>query len=214
MSTTRDEGAAGGVDLDGALAPPPGPSVFVTDAALTDLVLHARDAARTDRARSGLSRRKRWTVPLVVGGVVALTGAGTAAAYQLGVPPFQTADAGTQRTTTGIAVDYVNYRQRSVHCLAFIEFADVSAAQRRQINAFAADTNWSGYGQRIINAFPPAERTTLEQDERALDAIWPDLTRRTLLAVPGLRDTTSSGVPRVTGSALSCTDKGGQDGAP
>lgn len=183
MSTTRNRGVAGGVDLDGALAPPPGPSVYVTDAALTDVVVHAREIARTDRASSGLPRRRRWAAPLVVGGVVALTGAGTTAAYQLSVPPFQGLDAGTERTTTGIPVDYVNYRHRSVHCLAFIEFADVSAAQRQQINALAAGTHWGGYGQRIINTVPASKRTTLEQDVRALDALGPDLTRRAVAAL-------------------------------
>lgn len=216
MSTTRDNEPAHEVDLDKALAPPPNPSAFVTDAALADLVARARIAAETDAAGGGTRwwQRRRWAAPLVVGGVLALTAAGSITAYQLGVPPFQSVDAGTQRTTTGIPVDYLNYRHRSVHCLAFVEFADVSATQRRQINAFAADTNWSGYGQRLVDTVPATDRTTLAQDVHALEALGPDLTRRTIVAVPGLKDTTAPGVPRVTGTSWSCAGKGGQDGAP
>lgn len=215
MSTTQDEEPANEVDLDKALAPPPSPSAFVTDAALADLVAQARAAASTEPADGSQrrSQRRRWAIPLVVGGVLALTAAGSITAYQLGVPPFQSVDAGTQRTSAGIPVDYLNYRHRSVHCLAFVEFADVSAAQRRQINAFAADTDWSGYGQRLVDTVPAADRTTLAQDVHALKALGPDLTRRTMVAVPGLKDTTTPGVPRVTGTSWSCTGKGGQDGA-
>lgn len=148
------------------------------------------------------------------GGVVVLAGAGTTAAYQLSVPPFQTLGPGTERTTTGIPVNYVNYRHRSVHCLAFIEFAGVSKTQRQQINAFAADTDWSGYGERIIQTVPAADRTTLTADSGALDALGPDLTRRVTAAVPGLRATTTPSVARVTGLSVSCTGRGGQDGAP
>lgn len=88
--------------------------------------------------------------------------------------------------------------------------------QRKQINTLATGTDWTGYGQRLVDSIPAAERDDLDDEStalaRALDA---DLTERTLRTVPALDalDPAAEG-PRLTGSSLSCTQPGGQDGAP
>ncbi len=214
MTTRPTPASPSGRDLDTLLRPPPGPVVPAD--VVTNLVTatHAqtRLEAGSTRQRSGRGAC-RWTVPVLLAGVFALTAAGTTSAYLLGVPPFQTLESGVERTTTGIPVDYTNYRGRPVHCLAFIEFADVTPLQRRQINDLTTSTDWTGYGQRIINTSPVTTRTTLGDDNHALESLGPDLTRRTLANVPGLTGRPAPHEPRVTGHSLSCTGPGGQDGA-
>jgi hypothetical protein len=217
---TRDRSATGGglVDaaLDRLLAPGAEPGQWTSDEALADLVIATRVEVLQGTRTAVRPPKKRWVVPWVVGGAVVLAGAGTTAAYQLSVPPFQTIEQGVERTSVGIPVDYVNYRDRQVRCEAFIEFTEVTDRQRQQINTLVSGTDWTGYGQRLVESIPAAQRVTVDQEAQALSRdIDADLTARTLRAVSGVAapDPAAKG-PRLTGSSMSCTEPGGQDGAP
>lgn len=212
MNTHTAEEPTNGLDIDELLRPPPGP--VVPDDVLVNLVSSTRRQAEEHTVRGAERSRRRWTVPVLLGGVIALAGAGTTSAYLMQIPPFQGLEPGLERTTAGIPVDYINYRQRPVHCLAFIEFADVTPTQRTQINAFASRTDWTGYGQSIVDSSPTATRSSLDDDLRALQSLGPDLSRRTVAAVAGLSARPVPKEPRITGYSMSCTGPGGQDGAP
>lgn len=202
--------------LDRRLAPWPEPAQLVTGQTLDNLVMATRVEALEATLTVPRRPRRRWVVPWVVGGVVVLAGAGTTAAYQLSVPPFQTLEQGVERTASGIPVDYINYRDRPVHCEAFIEFTEVTDQQREQINTLATGTDWTGYGQHLLDSIPATERDNIDDESTALSrALNADLTERTLRAVPALDapDPAAEG-PRLTGSSMSCTQPGGQDGAP
>lgn len=201
--------------LNRRLAPWPEPAQLVTGQTLANLVMATRVEALEATLTVPRRPRRRWVVPWVVGGVVVLAGAGTTAAYQLSVPPFQTLEQGVERTASGIPVDYINYRDRPVHCEAFIEFTEVTDQQRQQINTLATETDWTGYGQRLVDSIPATERDNIDDESTALSrALDADLVERTLRTVPALDapDPTADG-PRLTGSSLSCTQPGGQDGA-
>ncbi|WP_020576830.1 hypothetical protein [Actinopolymorpha alba] len=214
-SRHADDGRFGCPDLDPVLVPPPDPAASVSEDTITDLLIRTREESLGRKSLRRLQGRKRWTVPLVAASAVALVGAGTTAAHQLNIAPFQTLEPGLERTTTAIPVDYVNYRDRMVHCQAFIEFSGVTSTQRGQINVLVADTDWTGYGQRLIDSVPASDRTNVDDEAAALgDALTADLTSRTLEAVPGLTAANQPGVPRVTGGSWSCRGPGGQDGAP
>lgn len=202
--------------LDQRLAPWPEPGQLVPGETLDNLVMATRVEALEATLTGARNPKKRWVVPWVVGGVVVLAGAGTTAAYQLGVPPFQTLEQGIERTARGIPVDYINHRDRAVHCEAFIEFTEVTNQQRQQINTLATGTDWTGYGQRLVDSIPATERDNLDDESQALSRLVDaDLTERTLRTVPalGAPNPTAEG-PRLTGSSMSCTQLGGQDGAP
>lgn len=208
-------GAQDDVALELLLALPPDPTALVSDEVLAEMVTTTKTEALHSPRKASRPPRKRWVVPFAVGGAVVLSGAGTTAAYQLHVPPFQTLEPGLERTTVGIPVDYVNYRDRRIHCEAFIEFSSVTPAQRHQINALATDTDWTGYGQRLVEGIPIGDRATLDGEGWALSqALDSDLTARTLRTVPGLAADASPKAPHLTGSSMSCTGPGGRTGAP
>lgn len=214
----RNRLRSGGVQDDAALqlllAPPTDPTSAVSEEVFAEMVSTTRAEALPISQKAGKPPRKPWVVPLAVGGAVVLSGAGTTAAYRLHIPPFQGLEPAIERTTVGIPVDYLNYRDRRIHCEAFIEFIGVTPAQRRQINALATDTDWTGYGQRLVQTIPAHDRATLDGEAQGLSqALLSDLTARTLRTVPGLTGA-SADAPHVTGGSMSCTGPGGQDGAP
>lgn len=196
------------------------------DQELNDLLLQARPSASGDaeviarqlagettsghRKTAGRPRRrwrKRLIIPIGVG-ALALAGAGTVAAYQLSVPPFQTVPQGLERTTDGVPVKYRTDAGTRVSCQAFVEFRDVTDLQRKQVNAMITDTSWSGYGQRMYNQLPTKLRGA---DHGAMgEAVLNDLEQRALEAAPGTTLRANHG-PTITGGAMSCSYP---DGAP
>jgi len=145
---------------------------------------------------------------------LALTGAGTLTAYQLGVPPFQTLDADVGRTTTGIAVTYINSSDRTVQCLAFIEYRNLDAAQRTALDQVATSTQWAGYGQRVLNALDLPDASPQAQNAAITEVVEQDLWRAAHTAVPTMVYMQDSDGPVFNGSSLSCANSGGVDGQP
>lgn len=158
---------------------------------------------------------RRWTsrgwaqkgilIPVGIG-VLAFSGAGTYAAYQLSIPPYVATEPGVERVSDPIPVNYRTDAGRRIDCLAYLEFRDVTAAQRERLNALSANGDWSGYGQRIYNGLPEANRQVQEGPEPMLaDRVDAELYALALKAVPGIGFRTGNGTPSIEGATIRCT---------
>lgn len=194
------------------------------DLDLDDLLLRARprstsradqlavDVALAARHRSGPIRR-RWSrrrIGLVLGGAVAglaLTAGGTLTAYQLRVPPFQTLGTGLVRIRPGIAADYTNIAGEPWNCDAFLEFADVTPAEVKQITAHVQAQNWSDLGP---SAYREAQRTSASRTVNALNGRYDEVVGDRLReeaeqALPGsVTDHPALNHDKYSGSSLPC----------
>ncbi|MGZ6772170.1 MAG: hypothetical protein ACXVGA_06530 [Mycobacteriaceae bacterium] len=118
----------------------------------TSAVVLAREVA-SEVAQIGVPRRARhrsWRIGILapVGlGLVALTGAGTYAAYQLSVPPFVATDPGVERVAKPVPIEFVTDSGMRVSCGWWAEFKNVTPLQRDQLNAMGTNREWRGYGQ-------------------------------------------------------------------
>lgn len=159
-------------------------------------------------------RRRRWLVASLAAGALTLTGAGTLAAQQLGMPPFQTLEAGVGRTSTGIPVTYTNSLNRTVDCLAFIEFRNLDEPQRAALDQVAVDAQWDGYGQRVLDDLDLPEASPQVQNQAITTAVGRDLWQAAHNAIPAMVYMQDSDGPVFTGFAMSCAGPGGIDGQP
>lgn len=205
------------LDLDELLRrSAPTPSTAASDTA----VLLARQtrgvhAGATPLSRVGPARRpRRWLVAAVAAGALALTGAGTLSAYQLGVPPFQTLEDGVGRTATGIPVTYTNSLDRTVGCLAFIEYRNLDATQRADLERVARSAQWSGYGQRVLDALALPDASPETQNNAIREVLQQDLWQAAHSAIPSMVHMQSSDGPVFNGFSFSCANPGGVDGQP
>lgn len=164
-------------------------------------------------------RRRPARIRMVVGAVaavVALTGAGTLAAYQLSVPPFQTLEdvAGVGRATTGIPINYTNSLGREVQCLAFIEYRNLTTDQRAAIEHASRADHWQGYGQRVLDDLDIPSASPERQNSAIFDVVGDDLWSAARKAVPGMSYMNNSDGPVYYGTSMSCANPGGVDGRP
>lgn len=185
------------------------------EGALDELLLQSRanisgnvEATARALARDTVTRelvatqpvRRRWTTMRILfptgAAALALTAAGTVAAYQLSIPPFQTTEPGIQRTTRSVPVDYQLASGRFASCDAFVETRDASTTQLDQIEAMIASTDWTGYGQRTYAALPESAQAVTTAPGPVGDVVLGDLKKRARAAAPGAE---------VTGGAISCT---------
>lgn len=169
--------------------------------------LAAEVAEQELRSRWSPRRWARKGILIPVGiGVLAVTGSGTYAAYQLTIPPFVATEPGVERVSDPIPVNYRTDAGRRIDCLAYLEFRDVTAVQRRQLNAMKAKGNWSGYGQRVYDRLPAANRQVQDGPETMLaDRVNVDLYARALKAAPGVGFRTADGTPSIEGATIRCT---------
>ncbi len=189
-------------------APQPPASV---DALARQLVREVGDQARG--AVPLRRRRGRRTIAAgALAGVVALSGAGTLAAHQLSVPPFQTLEEGIERAKTPVTVEYVNSLGQTVKCLAFIEYSNLSSEQRATIESVLQDEQWEGYGQRTLDSLGIPTASPNEQNQRLFNVVTNDLWQAAHRALPELELRSFDDVPTVTGASMSCAEPGGVDG--
>lgn len=169
--------------------------------------LVAAETAQLNRARPRVQRRwLRVGVLAPVGmGVVALMGAGTLAAYQLSIPPFVSTESGVERVTEPIPVDYTTDAGTVLDCNLWLEFRNVSDAQRANLNAMSTDSMWQGFGQRVYDDLPESHKGTQDGpeplwSERVDDQVYADALR----ANPGLTFRGSGDSPSLEGSTTRC----------
>ncbi|MTB85009.1 hypothetical protein [Nocardioides marmotae] len=151
---------------------------------------------------------------VVVASTFALTGAGTIAAYQLSVPPFQTLEDGVERARTGIPVTYTNSLGREVECLAFIEYRKLDAEQRAAIETASNDDRWEGYGERVLTGLGMPQAAPEAQNDAISDVLGEDLWEAARQAVPEMVYMEDSTGPVFNGWSFSCANPGGVDGRP
>lgn len=150
----------------------------------------------------------------VTAAALALSGAGTLAAHQLSIPPFQTLEEGVERAKTGIPVTYTNSLGREVECLAFIEHRNLSADQRSAIEEASRSEVWDGYGQRVLDELDIPAASPEEQNDAVFEVLGQDLWRAARTAVPEMTYMADSQGPVFNGSSMSCAHPGGEDGRP
>jgi len=189
---------------------------LVGRAACDAAVLLARQVGAAHMGAIPIARRRKpgWVAAAAAGCVFALTGAGTLAAHQLGIPPFQTTDPGTERAMRGVSITYTNSLHRQVDCLAFIEYRNLDAAERDRIEQVAGDGRWQGYGQRTLDRLGIPDATPEAQNQALTAVVFEDLWQAARSEVPGLAYMTQSNGPVFTGSSISCAGPGGVDGRP
>jgi len=179
----------------------------------TSAVLLSREVA-SEVAQIAVQRRPRhrfWRIGVLapVGlSLVALTGAGTYAAYQLSVPPFVETGPGVERVSKPVPIEFVTDSGLRVSCGWWAEFRNVTRLQRDQLDAMATNRDWRGYGQRIYDELPARNRKVRDwPGETFGKRIEEDLASRALAAAPGLtRGSASSGEEDavLTGSTIRC----------
>lgn len=150
----------------------------------------------------GQAGRRRWRrgarLPVAAAAAVLVAGGATVTAYQLGIPPFQTLDAGLARSGA-VPVEYRTDAGTLVSCQAFLEFREEDARTREAVNTMITEGDWADYGQRMYDALPPADRLVKTAPGPAGEAALEDLKRRALGAALPAGDT------RITGTSISCT---------
>ena len=159
-------------DLLARTAPAPSP----------EAVNSALQLARRTAAEQRRPARRHGRLPVVIAafaaGALLVSGAGTLTAYQLGIPPFQGTDPGSERIATPIPVEYTNSLGKQVRCQAFTEWEDLTEEQRATLNALGEDPFWVGYGDRILNSQEMQSASVLDQQQAVFDQVAEDLPRR------------------------------------
>jgi len=178
-------------------------------AATHELIESTRQAVERGRSVPTWHRRRSVRVGFVLAAAIALTAGASVTAAELSIPPFQTIDAGTERTTTAIPLNYVQTDGKPVRCLAFMEFKNLDAEHDTRVEAFIKTHEWSGFGQTIYDRAVARAKGSTEVDEfmdiddplyAEARAVFPGLPRS--FAV----DPTSQ--LSFAGSSMSCTAPG------
>lgn len=160
----------------------------------------ATQASDRPRARG---RRKRWLVPGLALGTLALTGAGSLTAYQMSLPPFISMTDGDSRTAK-VPVDMLTRDGTPVECGAYLDYRDLSPEQTKRLKAFVAATDWKDLGQRHYDALSSQEKAGPAQGSNiAADRAADEVVRRARQAVPGLTYLQPKGAS-ITMSSTSC----------
>lgn len=169
----------------------------------------ARRTAVEQRRPSRSIRRRPLVAAAVVAGALVVCGAGTLTAYQLGIPPFQTIDPGSERIATPVPVEYTNSLGKQVRCQAFTEWEGLTSEQRATLNGLGQDAYWVGYGDRVLAEQGLQTASVLDQEQAVFDQVGEDLPRRADAALRAAHDTPGRGTYH--GYAISCSP-GGADG--
>ena len=197
-------------DLDRLLADARKDATAPSDA-LARLI--AAEAVEQRTKKSKLSRRwlrRGMLVPVGVG-AVALSAATTYGAYQLSIPPFVTTEPGVERVSEPISVDYTTDKGTMLDCDLYVEFSDVTQAQRDALNAMSSNPRWDGFGQRIYDRLPAANRKTQNGpeplwSERVTEAVYAEA----LEEIPGLTMRSSDDTASINGATTRCEYPEGQ----
>ena len=173
----------------------------------------AYEIASRQRAKATTWRRRlRAGVVVPAGvGVMAVMGAGTYAAYQLSIPPFVATEPGVERVTEPIAVDYRTDAGTILDCDLYLEFRDVTPAQRLSLNELSRDPMWRDFGQRTYDSLPAKNRAIQDGPEELwADQVNEKVYAEALTSTPGLTFRGPTGSPSLVGSTTRCDYPEGQ----
>jgi hypothetical protein len=154
--------------------------------------------------------RRGFLVPVGIG-AIALSAATTYGAYQLSIPPFVESEPGVERVAEPISVDYTTDKGTVLACNLYLEFTDVTQAQRDALNGLSESPKWDGFGQRTYDALPAANRAT----QNGPEALWADrvseaVYEEAVASIPGLKLRAAAGTPSIHGSTTRCEYPEGQ----
>lgn len=135
-------------------------------------------------ARKKLPRGVVWGIFATA--AVLVTAGASVTAIQMGIPPFQSLEAGLQRTTTAITVNYVEAGGTAVTCNAFIEFRQLDAASEAKIESYISTQDWSGFGQDLFDTAEAQATPSSTVSSRLADAIDTALFEKTGEVLPGI----------------------------
>jgi hypothetical protein len=181
-------------------APSPSPEAVNTALQL------ARWTATEERRPARRHDRRPLVIVAFAAGALLASGAGTLTAYQLGIPPFQGTDPGSERIATPIPVEYTNSLGKQVRCQAFTEWEDLTAEQRTTLTMLGEDPFWVGYGDRVLTSQQMQSAPVLDQEQAVFDQVFQDLPRRAAAALAAAGQSSSTAVYH--GSAISCVPGG------
>jgi hypothetical protein len=123
----------------------------VTDG-ITRMVFATEAEARQGALAHRRPHRRGVIIGAVVAGAIALTAGASITAAELGIPPFQSIEAGTQRVATPVPVTYTESNGTPVTCQAFMEFRNLDNASQAQLASDIKKHDWSGVGQAAYDA--------------------------------------------------------------
>lgn len=217
MAVAEKNGPMGENELDALLRRS---AVTPSRAADATAVQLAREVRNEVAGPVPVRRRRPPRTRIIAGAVAAvvlLTGAGTLAAYQLRIPPFQTLEdvVGLRRSSNSVPVNYTNSLGREVECLAFVEYRNLTRDQRAALEDALQDDRWQGYGQRVLDDLDIPAASPEEQNSAIFEVVGDDLWEAAGGAVPGMAYMTDSDdSPVFYGTSFSCVNPGGVDGRP
>ncbi|MET4703797.1 hypothetical protein [Frigoribacterium sp. UYMn621] len=169
--------------------------------------------ATKEHTRPRKAVRRTWSRSLVWGGVAAgaliLTAGASVVAAQLGIPPFQGIEDGTERTTTAIPVDYVESDGHEVRCLAFMEFRNLDAAADAKIERFIKVSDWTGFGQGLFDSARANSTQSSTATSRLGTLVDAALFERAASVLPELQRGPANTTDVIfNGSSMSCSPQG------
>lgn len=168
----------------------------------------------TTQGLGGWWRRRSFRIAVTACGALVLAGAGTTAAYELSIPPFQAVPPGVVRIQPGIPVEYTDSLGRRVECLAFMEFQNVDGEQQARLATIAESPVWAGWGDRTLQDLALTDAPAAEQLMALGRAVDDEMRRQAGAVVPEMLFMSDSSRPTFSGSAMSCPESGGIDGQP
>ena len=155
-------------------------------------------------------RRKGLLAPMAIG-ILALSGAGTFGAYQLSIPPFVGLEAGVERVLEPIALPYTTDAGTVVECTMYLEFTDVTEAQREALNSLGTDPIWRDFGQEVYDGLPAESRAIQSGPEEVWSArVEQRVVDEAVASAPGLQLRADDGMPSVHGWTIRCEYPQGQ----
>jgi hypothetical protein len=172
------------------------------------LVGATRIEVARERSQRRSRARQRWTALGIAAGSLALTGAGTLAAYQLSIPPFQTIPDGVQRVSPAVPFAYDAVDGTREQCLAFLEFANLPESYLSRAEAYVRDTDWTGYGDQVSSQAIDAP-SAQAQETAVHQAVRADLRSRVEALLPQIEtDRYLLDGPSFYGVAVTCNQDG------
>lgn len=164
--------------------------------------------AEESRAQNRPVRRRRTAVVAVAVGVTLLLAAATSTAALTKIPPFQSIPAGMYRTQASISVDYRSITGHENHCLAFLEFMDLSVPQADAANALVQQHDWTGIGQSTYNRAAVGLTDGDAIDTRFTDLLGEQLHSIAISGLPGIASyaLNADGKAAWSGWSMSCKD--------
>lgn len=173
-------------------------------------MLTAQRLAR-QTASGGRSRRRVQLLALCSVGVLGLAGAGSLAAHQLGIPPYQTIETGSHRATTPITFRNPDAPAGSGTgtCQLFLEWRGTTGEQDKALNAFIRDTQWGPLPDRL--GLP-----TDASQSMVSAAVYEFAEGRIVAAIPEIKSRahTEVKVAHLTGHATTCVGPEAPSDAP